>query len=132
MRRKSERSSSGFWSRKPKINPFLTLFHSAKTAISWFYLTALGLLYIVLGKVQQKWPVPWYSSNSWPSGSVRVFKPPMFSAVVSVSLALLIFCPNPYWMGILLLFFMKKFGQTFGTRKSRLVYFIGIVCDFFL
>lgn len=118
-----------------RLNPFSTLFHSAKTAISWFILTALGLLYIVLGKVPAEVAGPLgIAQIAGQAAQLGFLNLLMFSAVVSVSLALFNLLPIPVLDGgYLLLFLYEKIrGKPLEPEKVGWVYFIGIVLIFSL
>ena len=118
-----------------RLNPFLTLFHSAKTTISWFVLTALGLLYVILGKIPAEMAGPLgIAQIAGQAAQLGFLNLLMFSAVVSVSLALFNLLPIPVLDGgYLLLFLYEKIrGKPLEPEKVGWVYFIGIILIFSL
>ncbi len=118
-----------------RLNPFLTLFNSAKTVVNWFILTALGLLYIILGKVPAEVAGPLgIAQIAGQAAQLGFLNLLMFSAVVSVSLALFNLLPIPVLDGgYLLLFLYEKIrGKPLEPEKVGWVYFIGIVLIFSL
>ena len=118
-----------------RLNPFLTLFNSAKTVVNWFILTALGLLYIILGKVPAEVAGPLgIAQIAGQAAQLGFLNLLMFSAVVSVSLALFNLLPIPVLDGgYLLLFLYEKIrGKPLEPEKVGWVYFIGIILIFSL
>ncbi|WP_369017452.1 RIP metalloprotease RseP [Thermatribacter velox] len=118
-----------------RVNPLLALGKSAYTVINWFLLSIVGLLYTLLGRLPLELTGPLgIAQMAGQAASLGFLNLLMFSAIISVFLAIFNLLPIPLLDGgHLLLFLVEKIrGKPLEQEKIGLIYLIGILFIFLL
>jgi regulator of sigma E protease len=118
-----------------RVNPLLALGKSTYTVINWFLLSIVGLLYTLLGRLPLELTGPLgIAQMAGQAASLGFLNLLMFSAIISVFLAIFNLLPIPLLDGgHLLLFLVEKIrGKPLEQEKIGLIYLIGILFIFLL
>jgi len=118
-----------------RVNPLLAFGKSTYTVINWFLLSIVGLLYTLLGRLPLELTGPLgIAQMAGQAASLGFLNLLMFSAIISVFLAIFNLLPIPLLDGgHLLLFLVEKIrGKPLEQEKIGLIYLIGILFIFLL
>lgn len=118
-----------------RVNPLLAFGKSAYTVINWFLLSIVGLLYTLLGKLPLELTGPLgIAQMAGQAASLGFLNLLMFSAIISVFLAIFNLLPIPLLDGgHLLIFLVEKIrGKPLEQEKIGFIYLVGILFIFLL
>ncbi len=118
-----------------RVNPVLALGKSAYTVINWFLLSIVGLLYTLLGRLPLELTGPLgIAQMAGQAASLGFLNLLMFSAIISVFLAIFNLLPIPLLDGGHLLIFLveKVRGKPLEQEKIGFIYLVGIIFIFLL
>lgn len=124
-----------FGRENQKLNPFQALFRGTQTAVNWFVLSVVGLLYTILGKIPFEATGPLgIAQMAGQAASFGFLNLLLFAAVISVFLSIFNLIPIPVLDGghLLLFLYEKIRKKPLEPEKVGFVYFIGIVFIFLL
>lgn len=124
-----------FGGESKRYNPLVTMARSSSTAVEWFVLSLLGILYTITGRIPLEVTGPLgiaqMAGQAAAFGFVNLLA---FAAVISIFLALFNLFPIPVLDGGHLLIFLyeKVRGKPLEEEKKGMIYLIGIIFIFLL
>jgi regulator of sigma E protease len=124
-----------FGRENQKLNPLQALFQGAQTAISWFILSFVGLLYTILGKIPFEATGPLgIAQMAGQAASLGFLNLLLFAAVISVFLSIFNLLPIPVLDGghLLLFLYEKIRKKPLEAEKIGFIYLIGFIFIFLL
>ncbi|MEN3185546.1 MAG: RIP metalloprotease RseP [Atribacterota bacterium] len=124
-----------FGRENQKLNLFQALSRGTRTAITWFVLSVVGLLYTIMGKIPFEATGPLgIAQMAGQAASFGFLNLLLFAAVISVFLSIFNLIPIPVLDGghLLLFLYEKIRKKPLEPEKVGFVYFIGIVFIFLL